>query len=156
MYPSAFHRELKNITGNATITDGFTGGYCSSAFYQELQHIYWICHYYRRNKFVGIFRVGIFFLRAISVCKTIGNISFTDWLRDGMWYYRWKICGRTLFVGDLVGKKITDKVWISYRQFLSVDKSVKSCSVIAVTKSVKGLKFTSILCCKAKKVLKEK
>jgi hypothetical protein len=100
--------------------------------------------------------VRIFFLRAISVCKTIGNISFTDWLRDGMWYYRWKICGRTLFVGDLVGKKITDEVWISYRQFLSVDKSVKSCSVIAVTKSVKGLKFTSILCCKAKKVLKEK
>jgi hypothetical protein len=36
MYPSAFHGELKNITGNATITDGFTGGYRPSAFYQKL------------------------------------------------------------------------------------------------------------------------
>jgi hypothetical protein len=69
MYPSAFHKELKNITGNATITDGFTGGYCPSAFYQELQHIYWICHYYRRNKFVGIFRVGIFFCAQFPFVK---------------------------------------------------------------------------------------
>jgi hypothetical protein len=31
-------------------------------------------------------------------------------------------------IGDLVGKKITDELWISYRQNLSVGKTMKSCS----------------------------
>jgi hypothetical protein len=38
-----------------------------------------------------------------------------------MGYYR-----RTLSVGDLVGKKITDKVWISHRRIRFVGKTVKS------------------------------
>jgi hypothetical protein len=91
---------------NATLIDKFTERYRPSAFNRELKYIYWICHYHRLNICIGIFLAGSFFvLRAFFVCKTIGNFFFSDRLSDGMGYYR-----RTLSVGDLVGKKITDKV----------------------------------------------
>jgi hypothetical protein len=87
------------------------------------------CHYHRRNIFVDICLARIFFWRAFSVCKTIGNIFFPDRRSDGMWDYQRNICRQTLFVGDLVGKKFTDEVWISYRWILSVGKTMKSYSV---------------------------
>jgi len=60
-----------------TLTDNFTEGYSPLAFDRELENIYWICHYHRRNQSVGIFQAGIFFFwRTIFVCKTIGNCFF--------------------------------------------------------------------------------
>lgn len=43
-----------------------------------------------------------------------------------MWNYWRKTCRRTLFIGDLVGKKFTNEVWISYRWIRSVGKTMKS------------------------------
>jgi len=82
IYPSIFYKEL--FTGNTTITDVVTDGYIPSSFYRELKNIYWICHYHRRNKSVGIFPAIIFFLRAFSVCKIIGIFFFPNKVSDGM------------------------------------------------------------------------
>jgi hypothetical protein len=127
-----------------------------------LKNIYWKCHNHRRLhrwiESVGILlRVekflldmplsptkyfhryissGKIFWRAFSVCKTIDNIFFPDRLSDGMWDYRRKTCWQTLSVGDLVGKKFTNKVWISHRWIRSVDKTVKSGSVYSLVAGV--------------------
>jgi len=110
----------------ATITDAFTDGKSLLIFYRELKNIHCICHYHRHNIFVSIFPVGIFFWRAFSVCKTIGNCFFADRLGDEIWDYRRKTCRQTLSIGDLLGKKIIDEVWISHRRIWSVGKSVNS------------------------------
>jgi hypothetical protein len=44
---------------------------------------------------------------------------FTDRLNDKIWYYRQKVSRQMFFINDLVGKKITDKLWITDRWNLS-------------------------------------
>jgi hypothetical protein len=45
--------------------------------------------------------------------------------------YRWKIHRQSIFVGDFVGKLITDEICILRRWKNSVGKTVKCCSVLA-------------------------
>jgi hypothetical protein len=68
----------------------------------------------------------VFFLHAISVYKTIGNIFFTDSFSDRMRCYRWTLCRRKFSISDLVSKKITNELLISYRRNMFVGKTVKS------------------------------
>jgi hypothetical protein len=42
--------------------------------------------------------------------------------------YRWKIHRLSIYVGDFVGKLITDKICVLRRRKNSADKTVKSCS----------------------------
>jgi hypothetical protein len=70
------------------------------------------------------FQGEFFFCRVFFIFKTISSFFFTD----RIWNYRWKLCRRTHSIGDLVGKKITDKVVISHRRIFSVSKTVKCCS----------------------------
>jgi hypothetical protein len=69
---------------------------------------------------------SFFFLHAISVYKTIGNIFFTDSFSDRMRCYRWTLCRRKFSISDLVSKKITNELLISYRRNMFVGKTVKS------------------------------
>ena len=93
----------------------------------RVEKYFCICHDHRWNICVGIFPVGIFFCAHFPSMKP-SVIFFPDKLSDGLWYYRRKRCRRTLSVGDLVSKKCTDEVWISYRRIRSVGKTVKSCN----------------------------
>jgi hypothetical protein len=80
-----FTESWKILTGYATITDRINS---SVYFHQE------------------------FFFHVFSVCKTNNNIFFIDKVSNGMWYYRRKGCRLILSVGDLVGKKFIDRIWI--------------------------------------------
>jgi hypothetical protein len=77
------------------------------------------------------FKREFFFWRAIFVYKTIGNFFFTDRCSDEIRYYRWKESRRTISVRDVIGKKVTDELWITDRQNSFVGKTVKACSVQA-------------------------
>jgi hypothetical protein len=58
------HRHFIESGGNATFTDDFADEASPSALFRELKNIYWICHYHRRNKSIGIFPAGIFYFLA--------------------------------------------------------------------------------------------
>ena len=80
-----------------TFTDNFTDGFKPS-----------VCHTITDGlKSIGIFQAGnFFFLRAISVCKTIDKyfFYFSDRYSDGLGYYRWKESRRPYSIGEDVGK----------------------------------------------------
>ena len=125
MYPSAFHRVVemphspthlqrdivrrhltgswKIFTGYATITDRINPS------------VYFKREYFFGAQFMSVKPSVIFF--------------FTNRLSDEIWYYRRTVSRRTFFVDDLVGKKITDELWITDRWNMSIGKTVKSCSV---------------------------
>jgi hypothetical protein len=92
------YRQIKSVGisqsgGNATLTDKFTEGYRPSASNQELKNIYWICHYHRRNKSVGIFQARIFFCSQFPYVKPSVIFFFViDRLSDGIRYYRRMVC----------------------------------------------------------------
>jgi hypothetical protein len=98
-----FTRSWKIFTRYATITDGIN----PSVYFQW--ELFFLCAHFSSVKPLTIF-------------------FFTDIVSDEMWYYQWKGCRRMLFVGELVGKTFTDRVWISHRRKVSVGKIVKSCS----------------------------
>ena len=86
--------------------------------YATITNVIYLSVYFQRE---------VFFYAHFPYVKP--SVIFFDRLSDRMWYYRLKRCRQTLFIGDLVGKKFTDEVWISYRRIRSVGKIVKSCSV---------------------------
>ena len=98
-------RHFTESGGNATLTDKFTEGYRPSAFHQVLKNIYWICHYHRRNKSVGIFPAGIFFGAQFPYVKpaVIFFLLPTDLATECGTYYQRTVCRWTFSVGDLVG-----------------------------------------------------
>jgi hypothetical protein len=85
-----FTESWKIFTGYATITDRIN----PSVYFQR----------------------GFFFDAHFPSVKPSAIFFFTDRLNDGMWYYRWKRCRQTLSIGYLVGKKLTDEVWILHRR----------------------------------------
>jgi hypothetical protein len=72
--------------------------------------------------------MGIFFWRVISYVKPSIIVFFTDRCSNEMRYYRWKESRRKGFVGDVVGKKITDELWITDLRNSFVGKTMKYCS----------------------------
>jgi hypothetical protein len=99
----------------------------------------------RRNKSVNIFQAEIFYSVQFPSVKPSTIFFFvTDRLSDGIRYYRRTVCRRKFSIGDLVGKKITDELWISYQWNLSVGKTVKSCSVLIYHIYVYACPFFSI------------
>jgi len=73
---------------------------------------------YKRNKSAGKVLAGIFFWRASSVCKTVSVclFFFTEKSSDGNENYRRSIFRQTDFIGNAVGKNITDKLCVLHRQ----------------------------------------
>jgi len=98
----------------ATMTDECTNGYLQSVF-QTLTDNFTngmypsVCHNItdRINPSV-YFKRELFFLRAISVCKTIGKcfFCFSDRYNDGQWYYRWTKSRRTYSIGETSVNKL--------------------------------------------------
>ena len=97
-------------TAPATMTDECTYGYLWSVF-QTFTDKFTdslnssLCHTITDglNPLV-YFKRETFFLRAISVCKTIGKIFFADRYSDELWYYRRNKSWQTYFVGEDVDK----------------------------------------------------
>ena len=66
-----------------------------------------------------------YYRRVCSVSKSVGNNIFLLPMDKDYW---WKIHRHIIFVGDFVGKLITDGICILRRQKNSISKIVKSCS----------------------------
>ena len=62
--------------------------------------------------------------------KRIHLFFYYQWIYRQTKNYRRKIHRRSIFIGDSVGKLITDRICVLRRRKNSVGKTVKSCSVI--------------------------